>query len=135
MEDFAKLLAAALDGVGTGATVITAGSKEELASKITEAIEAEERDQESDRLTNLAITMTPHKAAVLAAASLLGVAQEFEQGHNKCARLRIRAADSWIAVGNLLQDVKEWSEMELQAARSQQAEPEPDSGNAESPVL
>jgi hypothetical protein len=39
-------------------------------------------------------------------------------------------------VGNLLQDVKEWSEMELQAARSQQAfeaahPSEPDSGNDE----
>lgn len=118
-----NLLAEALKGSKLSeATLLTAGSKEELLGKLSEMLgEQEEDDRESERLTNVALTMTPEKASNLAAAALLGAGQEFERGHQDCARLKIDAADTWVALGNLLLAVAERNEL-LEARAVQQAE-------------
>lgn len=101
-EDLMNILHGAKAGVLSGATVITAGSKEELLEKVAEAINANEQDQEAERLTKVAAAIDAEKAAMFAAAALLAAAREFEQGHEDHARIKVDAAGTWTSLGELM---------------------------------
>lgn len=107
MEDFSKILQEALGGEATGRVVITAKSKEELMSKLldhlTEEVSAEEADKaEEERLTDMAMNMTPERAAKLATSALLGAGREFTDGHEKCSQFKMEAAAMWLATSEHL---------------------------------
>lgn len=101
-EDLLNLLQSARSGLLSGATVITAGSREELLEKVAEAIDANEEDQEAERLLQVAEAINAERAAVFAGAALMAAAREFEQGHYQHAQIKVDAADTWTSLGDLL---------------------------------
>lgn len=106
-----KLLEEALGGAQSGATVVTlkASTKEDLFSKLREAIEGSEQDAIDESIRQAAAEITPVSAARMSAVALLHAQLESNKGHDDCAKFALEASFSWSRIAETLQSAIEHS--------------------------